>query len=95
LAHADAPTSSAALALTLELVSFEHVYAALDSAYVVARARAAYDDRDGATHARSFETRRPAAPSVDGATAELPRAADALLDDVLAWLREPTPAPTL
>jgi hypothetical protein len=54
----------------------------------VARARAAYDDLDGATHERSFETRRSAAPSVEGATQELPRAADALLDDVLAWLRE-------
>ena len=76
------------LAVELELVSFEHVYAAPDRAYVVARARATYDEPDGAAHERSFETRRSAAPSVQGATAELPRAADALLDDVLAWLRE-------
>lgn len=83
------------LAVALELVSFEHVYTGPDRAYVVARARATYDDFDGATHERSFETRRPAAPSVDGATAELPRAADALLDDVLAWLREAAASPRL
>jgi ABC-type uncharacterized transport system auxiliary subunit len=79
------------LALELELVSFEHVYAAPDEAYVVARARAQYDGPDGRTYEREFETRRPAAAAVDGATAELPRAADGLLDDVLAWLRTATP----
>ena len=96
LSHHLARASSAAarepLSLTLELVSFEHVYTAPDRAYVVARARALYDGRDGRTREATFETRRAARPAVDGATAELPRAADALLDDVLAWLRETAPA---
>jgi cholesterol transport system auxiliary component len=88
VARAEPEVPAEALPLALELVSFEHVYASQDRSYVVARARASYDGRDGTTRERSFEKRIPAAASVHGATAELPRAADALLDDVLAWLRE-------
>lgn len=93
LARAGAEQASEPLALELELESFEHVYTAPDRAYVVARLRAAYRGRDGQTRERVLEVRRPAAATVDGATAELPRAADDLLDAVLGWLREAVPAP--
>lgn len=90
---AAAAGSPAAVELELELMSFEHVYTAPNSAYVVARARASYDGGDGRSYERMFETRRPAAAAVEGATTELPRAADELLGDVLAWLRAPASAP--
>jgi ABC-type uncharacterized transport system auxiliary subunit len=87
LAQAQPDATLRELSLEVELVSFEHVYTADGLAYVVARARASYEDADGRTLERSFEARRPAVPTVDGATAQLPLAADALLDDVLDWLR--------
>lgn len=94
LARAEpAAAAQLSVALELELLSFEHVYTAPNSAYVVARARASYDGSDGRRHERLFETRRPAAAAVEGATAELPRAADELLDEVFAWLRAPASAP--
>lgn len=49
-----------------------------------------HDDFDGRTRSRQFEQRRAAAASVDGATAALPVVAEALLDDVLDWLRGET-----
>lgn len=83
-----APESPAApLPLRVELVSFEHVYTSLNDAYVVARARASYEDLDGRTRQREFERRRPAEAAVQGATVELPHVADELIDAMLEWLR--------
>jgi ABC-type uncharacterized transport system auxiliary subunit len=93
LAQAEPDASSRALPLTFSLASFEQVYTSATEAYVIARARASYEDADGRRHERGFETRLPAAASVEGATAELPRAAARLLDDVLAWLRDAASRP--
>ena len=71
--------------LEIELVSFEHVYTSTSDAYVIARARAAFEDRAGRTRSRAFEVRRPAPANVGGAIAELPAAADDLMLDVVAW----------
>jgi ABC-type uncharacterized transport system auxiliary subunit len=91
LAQAEPELAARELTLALALVSFEHVYTARDDAYVVARARASYEGFDGRAHERAFERRLPAAAAVEGATAELPRVADRLLDDVLVWLRDTAP----
>ena len=90
LSQAAPARSSEELALRLEILRFEQVYTAPDEAYVVARARASYDDLDGRMRRREFERRRATAAAVDGATAALPHVADDLLDGVLEWLREET-----
>ena len=90
LARAAPESSIEGLPLRLEIVTFEHVYTAHGGSYVIARARAAYDDFDGRTRRRQFEQRREAAASVEGATTELPVVADNLLDGVLDWLRGET-----
>lgn len=74
--------------LVLELVSFEHVYTSTSDAYVLARTRAAFEDRAGRSRSRAFEVRRPAAANVGGAIAELPAAADDLMLDVVSWLAQ-------
>lgn len=73
--------------LGFELVSFEHVYAGADDAHVIARARASFEDASGRVQRRQFERRRPAAASVEGATAVMPLVADELIADVIEWLR--------
>lgn len=90
LARAAPESSGEWLSLRLTLAAFEHVYTADGESYVVAQARASYDDFDGRTRSRQFEQRRAAAASVDGATAALPVVAEALLDDVLDWLHGET-----
>lgn len=91
LAQAEPEVSSSELPLALQIVTFEHVYTAPDAAYVVARARASYDGFDDRTRGREFVQRRPAAATVEGATAELPRAAELLVDDMIAWLAAEAP----
>ncbi len=90
LARAAPAAADARLPLRLEIVRFEHVYTAANESYVIARARASFDGFDGRVRRREFEHREPAAASVHGATAALPRVADTLLDGVLEWLRSET-----
>lgn len=73
--------------LTVELLTFEHVFTQADDAHVLARVRATLLTPDGRTLRRELEVRRPAAASARGATEELPRAADELIDALIGWLR--------
>lgn len=77
--------------LEVELVSFEHVYTSPSEAYVIARARASFEERAGSTRSRAFEVRRPAEANVGGALSELPAAADELVLDIIAWSRQAVP----
>jgi cholesterol transport system auxiliary component len=74
--------------LGMELLSFEQVFSAPDDAYVGVHARATLDHADGWSVQRRFSIRRASAPNVHGATRELPAAADELIEEIVAWLRD-------
>lgn len=87
LAQAAPPASGRSGLLRIEILSFEQVFVAPDDAYVIALARAIFEDAGGRAHSRDFESRRPSAPHVEGATRGLPVVADEVIDAITAWLQ--------
>jgi hypothetical protein len=73
--------------LRLEILAFEQVFERADAAHVVVHAVAMLDGLDRDPLERSFLLRRAATPDVEGATRELPQAADDLIREVGDWLR--------
>jgi cholesterol transport system auxiliary component len=73
--------------LRLELLAFEQVFERPDSAHVIVHALAMLDGLDAEPHERSFLLRRAATADVEGATRELPQAADDLIRELGEWLR--------
>lgn len=88
LIQAAPPQAASEAFLSLELMSFEQVFEGPDEAYVLLRAHALLEGDDGRVRQREFDVRRPSVPEVNGATQQLPRVADDLVNAVIEWLRE-------
>lgn len=80
--HAGVPP----LRLDIELQAFEQLFEGPRQAMVVASARATLARRGAPAQSRVFSIEAPSTPDVAGATRSLPRAADALVEAILAWL---------